>query len=329
MSRAFNIEQVEMNIKKIFPDWNFKVLTYTRSDQPFTIQCLQCNTIKTYQQFSHLSHKKNPCICNSTSSQYKSIQQINELKKFFADSEQFSVIEWTTTKDAKKKPMVHILCNLCGQSFTKRTSIFYNKRECPYCKGKMPLNQGWLEQRVKAKGYTLLSEFTGSFNDVFLRHDKCGYIWRIKPYRFSKELDGDCPNCNNAISKGERRILEFLQEKNIKFFHEYKFLWQSHPLYRYDFFLPDYNLIIEYNGIQHYETTSFLHLSLEENIEHDRIKREEALNNGYNYLVIPYTKYNAIAQILTAWFNDYLDSRVDNKLMIIERDATSFQGVKI
>lgn len=74
-------------------------------------------------------------------------------------------------------------------------------------------------------------------------------------------------------------------------------------------------------GLQHYEEVVLFRESLKTNQEHDKIKMEEAISNGLNYLVIPYTHYKLIYDILDNWFNDYPNG-VDNKLTVIERDAT-------
>lgn len=102
---------------------------------------------------------------------------------------------------------------------------------------------------------------------------------------------------------------------------EKRFIWQSYPQFRYDFYIKEYNLIIEYNGRQHYEETNIFSFSLQENQERDKIKLEEAIQNGYYFLVIPYTHYNRIEEILQKWLNDY-PKGVNNKLTIIERDTT-------
>lgn len=323
MGKKLTIEDVSIRIKNKFPNWQFKVLEYTNAMTPCKVKCLECGEEKTYQQLYHLINKQTPCICTSSSSQYKSKQQINELKKFFSDNSDFKLVEWTTMNDKKHKPAVTIFHERCGRTFTRRTNVFYNNKICPYCDGNAMPDTVLIAKRCKEKGYTLLTEYKGLQNKVLLRHDKCGFIWEIKPYRFYKELDGDCPNCNRTISKGERRILEYLQNRQINFSREHSFEWQSHKAYRYDYYLPDYNLIIEYHGLQHYEETNFFHSSLLTNQEHDAIKLEEALFNGYNYLVIPDTHYYKINEILDNWFNDYPQG-VDNKCMIIERDVTLF-----
>lgn len=321
MPKRLTIPEVEARIKAKFPEWKFEVLEYLSAMKPCKVKCLLCGEVKIYQQFSHLINKQTPCICTSSASQYKSIQQIKELEKFFETSQEFEVVEWTKMNDKKQKPAVKVYHKPCGRTFIRRTTVFYKERICPYCDGNAMPDTITMAQRCKEKGYTLLTEYKGLQEKVLIRHDKCGFIWGIKPYRFYKELDGDCPNCNRTISKGERRIMEYLEEHNIIFDREAKFPWQSHKAYRYDYYIPDYNLIIEYHGIQHYEETNFLHSSLETNKEHDTIKLNEAINNGYNYLIIPYTHYSKIGEILNNWFNDY-PRGVDDKLMVIERDVT-------
>ena len=68
----------------------------------------------------------------------------------------------------------------------------------------------------------------------------------------------------------------------------------------FDFYLPDYNLLIEYQGAQHYMATR--HMGDEEGLiyrqKHDCIKREYCKTKKINFLEIPYTKFNHISEIL-------------------------------
>lgn len=84
-----------------------------------------------------------------------------------------------------------------------------------------------------------------------------------------------CPKCKS--SKGEKLISSFLKEHNINFeqqkrFKECKFK-RALP---FDFYLPDYNLCIEYQGIQHFEPRSeFGGIDgFNSTIRNDLIKRE-------------------------------------------------------
>lgn len=321
MFKKLTIEEIIQRIHNKFPAWNFKIINYQSTTKPCEVKCLFCNTIKKYNSIFVLLNKQTPCICTSNASQYKSIQQIKELENFFKNNDNFELIEWTVMNDKKRKPAVKILHKQCGRIFIRRTTVFYKNRFCPHCDGNALPDTLEIATRCKNKGYTLLTEYRTLQDKVLIRHDKCGFIWGIRPYRFYKELDGDCPNCNNHMSKGERRIMEYLNKKNISYEKEHSFTWQSHKAYRYDYYIPEYKLIIEYHGIQHYEETNFLHSSLETNQKHDNIKLEEALKNNYNYLIIPYTHYLKISEILDNWFNDY-PKGVNNKLTVIERDVT-------
>ena len=63
-----------------------------------------------------------------------------------------------------------------------------------------------------------------------------------------------CPVCSS--SKGERFIRNVLLKHNIKHIQEYSIPLQSRR-FRYDFYLPDYNLLIEFHGAQHYFPVKF------------------------------------------------------------------------
>lgn len=65
-----------------------------------------------------------------------------------------------------------------------------------------------------------------------------------------------CPSCNS--SRGEHCIENILNKNNIKFIREY-ILPNQNNKFRYDFYLPDINIIIEFHGIQHYKYVPFFH----------------------------------------------------------------------
>ena len=76
------------------------------------------------------------------------------------------------------------------------------------------------------------------------KHDLCNFIY------WSNSKNYSCPRCKG--SKGERKIRYILTKNNIKFEEQKIFLIKGHKL-RVDFFLPDFEIIIQYNGQQHYK----------------------------------------------------------------------------
>ena len=89
--------------------------------------------------------------------------------------------------------------------------------------------------------------------------------------------------------------------KKIDFSDQHRFSdLKRHP---YDFFLPDYNPIIEYNGEQHYkEIPDYFHRKegcFDGQLMRDKIKKDYAEKNGYDLLVIPYWEFKNIDKILS------------------------------
>ena len=66
-----------------------------------------------------------------------------------------------------------------------------------------------------------------------------------------------CPKCNTIYSKGEENIKNLLNKYQIKFEEQKKFDFMISPnsgrKFVFDFYLPDYNLLIEFDGEQHFK----------------------------------------------------------------------------
>ena len=104
-----------------------------------------------------------------------------------------------------------------------------------------------------------------------------------------------CDNCCDNIPIPEKamfNVLKQLKENNqLKNFKtqltrlDYKWI----DKFKYDFYLYDYNIIIETHGLQHYEENSNWKMSLEEVKENDNLKKKLAFDNGIkekDYIVI-------------------------------------------
>ena len=64
-------------------------------------------------------------------------------------------------------------------------------------------------------------------------------------------MGSGCPNCNE--SKGEKLISEILKEKSVTFVRQKRFdECKNKAVLPFDFYLPDYNTCIEFDGDQHF-----------------------------------------------------------------------------
>lgn len=100
---------------------------------------------------------------------------------------------------------------------------------------------------------------------------KDGYIGRIREDHLTK--GHACPVCNNSI--GEKCVINYLNEHKINFIPQYSFndCHYIKQLY-FDFYLPDFNACIEYDGIQHFEPVDFAG------------KGEEWANEQFKYIIL-------------------------------------------
>lgn len=100
---------------------------------------------------------------------------------------------------------------------------------------------------------------------------------------------GETRSCGCLLSFPEEQISALLTENNIIFEKQKSFpdLRYKHPL-RFDFYLPDNNTIIEYNGEQHYKPIDYYGGKDQFKIYQirDKLKREYCINNSIGYIVI-------------------------------------------
>ena len=113
-------------------------------------------------------------------------------------------------------------------------------------------------------------------------------------------ISGHTTSCGCSNSKGELKISQFLQKLNIDFEYQKTFDQCLNPKtnakLKFDFYLPNYNCCIEYDGIQHFEYVQYFENkdSFKERSFRDSLKNEYCKNNNIKLIRIPYTDFNLI-----------------------------------
>ena len=117
-------------------------------------------------------------------------------------------------------------------------------------------------------------------------------------------LGQGCPRCR--ISKGETRIESFLTSHRIVYLSQKMFAdcRDIRPL-KFDFYIPSANLLIEYDGEQHFRRGKMgkhyvSATELREVQRRDSIKTDYAKRRGIRLLRIAYTDFSRIDDILTS-----------------------------
>jgi hypothetical protein len=150
--------------------------------------------------------------------------------------------------------------------------------------------------------YSLVKKFNGSgmMNKIIIICSKHGEFL-MRPQSHAKGVN--CPQCN--VSKGEDEIEKYLIKNNIEYINQHTFFDCINPKTNkklpFDFYLPKYNISIEYQGEQHYKKTGYFENragGLEGLQYRDNIKKEYCQNNDIRFIEISYKDFKNIEQIL-------------------------------
>ena len=94
-------------------------------------------------------------------------------------------------------------------------------------------------------------EYNNGQTNVILKCKTHGEF-KVRPNAHLSKKSG-CPICNE--SKLERELASILEKQNVKYERQKKFKWLGKQ--SLDFYLPEYNLAIECQGIQHFKPVDF------------------------------------------------------------------------
>jgi len=196
-------------------------------------------------------------------------------------------------------------------------TIISNLHPCSFCSKEQHLknvtksHEEFIKQVKEIHGdkYIVISEYIKSNEHVQVYCTKCKSEFSIKAGHL---LEGHgCGVCTK--SKGEEQIKNTFDRNNITYIRECRFddcrgVKKTLP---FDFYLEQYNLLIEFQGKQHYEPVEMFGGQKQFEIQqiNDNCKREYCKNNNINLLEISYWDEKNIEDILL------------NKLKQLRKDA--------
>ena len=181
----------------------------------------------------------------------------------------------------------------CGTVYKVLPSNFLSGKRCPKCFGTHKRTNTQFAQEVYnlvGDEYTFLDSYVNTDTKIKVKHNKCGHIYGVRPTDFFSH-NSRCPYCNS--SKGEAIIAKILDILDINYEQQKTFEDLVDTAYlSYDFFIPSQNILIEYQGQQHYEPVDYFGGKDKFKIQqkHDKLKSDYAKNHGYTLIAVPYTE---------------------------------------
>ena len=197
-------------------------------------------------------------------------------------------------------------CKVCDTISEQTPTVMLQGHGCQNCANKKisecrKLKQEEVERRFdEIKEYVkIIGDYKGVNKKIKCECTICGYQWETVP-NVLWFMGCKCPQC--SFSHGETKIKDYFINHSIYYKSQQKFddLRGVHNgLLSYDFYLPDYNCLIEFQGEQHEKSIKYFGKEkFKSQIEHDKRKRDYAEANGYKLLEIWYYDYDRIEEIL-------------------------------
>lgn len=210
----------------------------------------------------------------------------------------------------RNRVKIQCRCKVCGNEYSIEPMSLLQGSGCAIC----GLKKRWNNRRVTTEGFQekldkvqpdikIIGEYTYCHTLIKCECIRCGYVWNSYPANLLNGSAG-CPSCRRKISKGERAVSNYLDAHDIEYVREYSFPdCKNIFALRFDFYLPEYNTLIEYDGQQHYRTVDYFcgsnpDESLKQNQIRDGIKDDYCKQHGYTLIRIPYFEYRNIQNIL-------------------------------
>lgn len=270
--------------KKYRNYYDYSKVFFNKLDNIVTIICPKHGEFTKNASY-HLN--KSGCVyCDKKSN----IIHISDVKERLKNNQYFDFVDFDIYINGRQK--IEVLCKKSGhKSYIAARHLFSNNVNCAYCsKVKMYSTEEWIENSIKIHGnkYNYSeSEYKGTKNNIKIICPNHGAFYQ-RPHLHIK--GAGCRICNRSI--GESIIYEILNSINIEFESQKSFdnLKYINKLY-FDFYLPEYNLCLEFDGVQHYKSFEFFggDVKLKDTIIKDQIKNQFCNNNGIKLLRISYS----------------------------------------
>lgn len=203
-------------------------------------------------------------------------------------------------------------CMIDGNEWSPTPSDLLQGKGCPLCgfrrqseiKRNNPSDFAFRAQKAN-HSIKMLEDYINQKTPIKVKCVFCGKEWAMLPTNILKGRG--CSNCKSSL--GEKRIEEFLKENNIPYLTQSKLegCYYKHSLL-FDFFVPQKNICIEFDGRQHFEPIEYFggQKGFEKTQIRDKIKNDFCAKNNINLLRIPYWEFDNIPNILNKYLQQNL-----------------------
>ena len=223
---------------------------------------------------------------------------IKKSKLVHGEKYNYSLVNYVNAKTP-----VDIICPYHG-IFKQTPDKHTHGQGCPKCsKNYKPTLKEFIDKcrRVFGDKYDYShTEYVNKDTPINVVCCKCGEHFTVTPHNHIIHKEG-CPHCRQ--SKMEMTIENSLKERDIVFERQKVFDWlvSGKSVKRLDFYLPDYEIVIECQGLQHFKPIEYFggDAYFERQQKNDKIKKKLCELHGINVIYYSDIKTNFPYDVIT------------------------------
>lgn len=290
-----------------------------RSNSQFEYICqkhIECGVkTSTYDTMINCGRGCKQCGIESRTEKHKlpeeNLKKLVESKGFI-----YAGYDYDNDKNKSNKVNIHIICPKHiekGVQRVKYDNLKKNTGKCIYCMGKGRTKEDLQNELDEQHGLVGIIEYTQYSDPITVKCRICGHIWDTNGPSL---INGHrCPKCMR--SKFEIETSQLLD--NLGYNYESQYIFYDcrdiNPL-PFDFYLSDYNILIEVDGEGHYKPIPRGSMTLEEAKQqldiiqkHDNIKTQYCINHNIPLIRIPYWERKNLKCFLFNSLNDFINNQ--------------------
>ncbi|MCK9319831.1 hypothetical protein [Methanoculleus sp.] len=293
---------------------NWKVLREVERDidnnRQFLCECrCEKHTIRVIKQYSLNRNETNSCMCSNykdlTGMKFGKLTVLRFDQKAYDDGKKNNkyVYKWICECDCKEKDknIVSVSKSNLITGHTSSCGCYCIERIKDSCTQDLT-NLRFGKLVVIKRDAPKISK-KGNKTEMWLCQCDCG---TIKTISHSALKQGRTISCGCIQSKMEFKAKKYFDKMSINYIQQYTYDDCKYKgILRFDFYLPNYDCCVEFDGIQHFEVVDFGGNNLEKATEKfrvtqikDEIKNNYCKNNNIKLIRIPYWDFDNYKNIL-------------------------------
>ena len=300
-------EDFDNDMKTLHPNIYIKEGQFKNRESRICCECLVCGNVWTTSAESLLSgHGCWECYLNKYSEERKKSKEEYEIELKTIHPKINLQSEYNGANNKIKCQCKEQDCNYVWE--TSAGSLLTLKYGCPQCALKnAKVNHRQTQNEYVDKLKNVLPHIDAVSQYVSSSEKMQFYCTIHNEYYYQAPYDAlsgkcGCSKCQNR-SIGERSVSKFFDDNNITYVSQYRFEdCKNIRTLPFDFYLPDYNICVEYDGELHYKSVDYFggEKALQDTQMRDDIKTQYCINNNIHLIRIPYWEFENINTILSS-----------------------------